>query len=650
MTHDEHKEKSIKKSSSRPKSKPNDKITKEAEKTTASKKDGKQGSPNHEDPIKTTTPHPVESLSENLTLAALAAQKALLMSGQNASHISTFDKTNIDPFHVVPAFNKLVGGWFEDPQKIVSAQTNLMMQYMRLWENMSEKALRFSNLTNQENHNQSTSHTNDKRFADPSWSENPVFEAIKNSYLVTSQWLNDLAEDNINLSPEENQKIKFITKLMTDSFAPSNFLASNPVAIKALIESNGESLRKGMERFAEDIARGSGQLKITQADTKPFEVGVNLANSPGQVIHRTRLYELIQYAPSTESVKEIPLLIFPPWINKFYILDLQPKNSLIRWLVEQGYSVFLVSWVNPDQSLKDITFEDYMFEGIYDAVNAVKNQCNVNEVNTVGYCIGGTLLGCALSHMAHNDDKSVKSATFFTAQHDFTDPGDLKLFATTSWLKELEHRMEAAGGILPGSDMADTFNLLRANDLIWSFYVNNYLLGKDPPPFDLLCWNSDQTRMAQTVHLFYLEKFYQNTAFAKGELELGGVTLNPNSVTIPLYFQAGKEDHIAPASSVYRGSRLFGGPTTYTLAGSGHIAGVVNHPGAQKYQHWLNPAHPNSFEEWQVSAQEFKGSWWNHWSQWLKPLSGSDIRALDPTNGPLKPITPAPGVYVMTKS
>jgi len=422
------------------------------------------------------------------------------------------------------------------------------------------------------------------------------------------------------------------------------------VALKALVETNGESLRKGMERFAEDMARGSGHLKITQADTRPFEVGVNLANSPGQVIHRTRLYELIQYTPTTSSVKSIPLLIFPPWINKFYILDLQPKNSLIRWLVDQGYSVFLVSWVNPDQSLKSMSFEDYMFEGIYDAVNMVKKQCDISEINTVGYCIGGTLLGCALAHMAQNNDKSIRSATFFTAQHDFTEAGDLKLFATTSWLKELEQRMEAAGGILPGSDMADTFNLLRANDLIWSFYVNNYLLGKDPPPFDLLCWNSDQTRMSQTVHLFYLEQFYINNAFSKGELSLGGVRLNPKTVTIPLYFQAGKEDHIAPARSVYRGSKLFSGPVTYTLADSGHIAGVVNPPSAQKYQHWLNPKHPDSLEDWQKDAQEIKGSWWNHWSDWLKLQSGDDRVPLDPNNGPNKPIVAAPGDYVKVKS
>jgi polyhydroxyalkanoate synthase len=462
--------------------------------------------------------------------------------------------------------------------------------------------------------------------------------------------LQKLVADADGIDVQEKRRAEFYIRLLTDAFSPSNYLLSNPVALKALIETKGESLVKGMEQFAHDLARGDGKLMISQADYDRFKVGENMATSPGKVIYRSRLFELLHYAPTTEKVHEIPLLIFPPWINKFYILDLQPKNSMIKWLTEQGFSVFLVSWVNPDASMKDVSFEDYMFEGIYDAIKQVKTQCGVEAINAVGYCIGGTLLGCAMGHMAAKKDKSLNSVTFFTAQHDFSDAGDLMIFTTENWIKELERKMDAAGGALPGSDMADTFNLLRANDLIWSFYVNNYLLGKDPTPFDLLCWNSDQTRMAKAVHIFYLRKFYLENALAKGELVLGGVKIDLKKVKTPIFEQSGREDHIAPAASVYRGSKLFGGPVTFVLAGSGHIAGVVNPPSAHKYQHWLNDKYPDTLAQWQEGAVEHAGSWWPHWGAWLKQRSGDLVPARDPAHGPLKPIMDAPGSYVLVKS
>ncbi|HTN39792.1 MAG TPA: alpha/beta fold hydrolase, partial [Asticcacaulis sp.] len=356
------------------------------------------------------------------------------------------------------------------------------------------------------------------------------------------------------------------------------------------------------------------------------------------------------YSPTTEQVREIPLLIFPPWINKFYILDLQTKNSLIKWLVDQGFSVFLVAWVNPDASMKDTTFEDYMFGGIYEAVQKVIEQTGAPSVNAVGYCIGGTLLGCALAHMAAKGDKSISAATFFTAQHDFSEAGDLLLFTSENWLKELERQMDAAGGVLPGSAMADTFNSLRANDLIWSFFVNNYLLGKELTPFDLLCWNADQTRMPKALHMFYLRKFYGENALTNRKLTLAGVDIDLKKITIPIYEQAGREDHIAPPGSVYKGSKLFGGPVTFMLAGSGHIAGVVNHPDAKKYMHWLNDAHPDTLEKWMDDAVEHAGSWWPHWAGWLNERSGAMVSARDPAKGKLKPLMDAPGSYVLVKS
>jgi len=379
-------------------------------------------------------------------------------------------------------------------------------------------------------------------------------------------------------------------------------------------------------------------------------VGRNVAVSPGSVVFECELMELIQYAPLTEQVACRPLLIVPPWINKFYILDLRPENSMIRWLTAQGFTVFVTSWVNPDARLATRTFEDYMVDGVYAAVEAVTRQTGARKVNAVGYCIGGTLLSVSLAHMAALGDDRIASATFFAAQQDFAEAGDLLLFANEEWLKELENRMDAEGGVLPGQTMADTFNMLRANDLIWSFFVNNYLLGREPKPFDLLFWNSDQTRMPKTLHLYYLRRFYAQNALAKGELDLGGVRLDLGKVKVPVYVQSSKEDHIAPARSVYRGARLFGGPVRFIVAGSGHIAGVINAPAANKYQYWTKDGLPGSLDEWQAGAEEHPGSWWLDWSTWLKERSGDQTPARDPAQGAFEALCDAPGTYVKIKS
>jgi polyhydroxyalkanoate synthase len=343
-------------------------------------------------------------------------------------------------------------------------------------------------------------------------------------------------------------------------------------------------------------------------------------------------------------------LIFPPWINKFYILDLRPENSMIRWLCAQGFSVFVTSWVNPDSRLARKTFEDYLEDGIYAAVDAVTRQTGEETVNAVGYCIGGTLLSCALAHMAARNDRRIAAATFFAAQQDFAEAGDLLIFSNEAWLEDLEKRMDASGGVLEGRTMADTFNVLRANDLIWSFFVSNYLMGKEPKPFDLLFWNSDQTRMPKALHMFYLRKFYGENALARGELELAGERLDLGKVKTPIYVQSSREDHIAPARSVYRGARLFGGETHFTLAGSGHIAGVINAPAAHKYQHWTNANLPPTLEEWQAGAEEHPGSWWPHWAAWLSARSGGQVPTRDPAKGSLTPIEDAPGSFVKVRS
>jgi polyhydroxyalkanoate synthase len=490
----------------------------------------------------------------------------------------------------------------------------------------------------------------DKRFNDPDWTANPVFDVMKQSYLLTSNWLNGLVADVQDVDPQTKRRVEFFTKMLTDAFSPSNFLVSNPVALREAVKSQGASLLKGAQNFAQDLQRGGGQLAISQTDAAKFAVGVNIATAPGKVIARNELFELLQFNPSTETVFETPLLIFPPWINKYYILDLRAENSMIRWLTAQGFTVFVTSWVNPDPALADKTLEDYMFGGVYKAVEQVLTQTGTDRVNTVGYCIGGTLLSCALAHMKAKGDHRIASATFFAAQQDFTEAGDLLLFTDDAWVKDLEERIDAAGGVSPSGAMADTFNALRANDLIWSFFVNNYLLGKDPAAFDLLFWNSDQTRMPKALHLSYLRDFYKANRLAKGELVLAGETLDLGTVTIPIYVQSSKEDHIAPFASVYRGAKLFGGPVRFIMAGSGHIAGVINHPDARKYQHWTNDALEPTVEAWRTGAVEHPGSWWPDWKAWLTARSGGMVPARDPAKGPLPVLEDAPGSYVKVRS
>ncbi|WP_292053637.1 MULTISPECIES: class I poly(R)-hydroxyalkanoic acid synthase [unclassified Brevundimonas] len=581
----------------------------------------------------------IEQLSLNLAKAAMLAQSAVAEAA-----LSQADRPaalSADPFNVTPAMGAVMTSLAAKPDKLFQAQADLFGRYMNLWSSATRRAW------GQPDDEPTPA---DKRFRDPAWSENPLFDMMRQSYLTTADWMNNLVASADDIDPKVKRQAQFFTRLLTDALSPSNFLASNPVALKALAETNGESLVRGMQNFATDLERGRGRLSIRQSDDSGFEVGVNVATAPGQVVWRDELFELLQYEPATAQQHAIPLLIFPPWINKFYILDLQPTNSMVRWLTAQGFSVFVCSWVNPDRDKAHFNFDDYLEKGIYRAVEKVLEQTGQTKVNTVGYCIGGTLLGAALAHAAAKKDARINSATFFAAQHDFAEAGDLTLFTDEHWLAEIERQMDDAGGVLPGAAMADTFNALRGNDLIWSFFVSNYLMGKSPQPFDLLAWNADQTRMPKTLHLEYLRKMYGQNALAKGEMQMGGVKIDLSRVKIPVYFQASREDHIAPMRSVYRSARLFGGPTTFTLAGSGHIAGVINHPDAAKYQHWINPALPETVEEWQAGAEQRPGSWWPHWAAWLAGHSGNMVEARNPERGPLPPIEPAPGSYVKVKS
>ncbi|KPF77919.1 poly(R)-hydroxyalkanoic acid synthase [Brevundimonas sp. AAP58] len=581
----------------------------------------------------------IETLSVNLAKAAMTAQAAIaeaaLAQADRPAALSP------DPFNVGPAMNSVMTSLAARPDKLFAAQADLFNRYMDLWATTARRV----------SGEEPPQPSKDKRFKDPAWAENPMFDVMRQSYLVTADWMNGLVSSVEDVDPRTKRRAEFFTKLLTDAFSPSNFLASNPAALKAMAETNGESLVKGMQNFAADLERGMGKLKISQADYGKFVVGENVATAPGQVVWRDELFELIQFDAATDQQRAIPLLIFPPWINKFYILDLQPENSMIRWLSSQGFTVFVCSWVNPDASMAGHDFDDYLEKGIYRATQKVMEQTGQDRLNTVGYCIGGTLMGAALAHMAVRGDKRVNSTTFFAAQHDFEEAGDLLLFTDEHWLNEIEKQMDAAGGVLPGAAMADTFNALRANDLIWSFFVSNYLMGKEPAAFDLLFWNADQTRMPKALHMNYLRSMYGANKLTKGEFEIGGERVDLSKVTIPLYFQASREDHIAPMNSVYRSAKAFrNADVTLTLAGSGHIAGVVNPPSAKKYQHWVNPNLPATLAEWQAGAEEHPGSWWPHWAEWLHARSGEWVAARDPNKGPLSPLEPAPGSYVKVKS
>jgi polyhydroxyalkanoate synthase subunit PhaC len=530
-----------------------------------------------------------------------------------------------------------------DPARLMQANLELWQQHMQLWQSVSQRVM------GQAAEPVAKADKGDRRFRDPEWDLNPLFDFIKQSYLITSRWLVGTMAAVQGLDERTARKMDFYTRQFADAFAPSNFLWTNPEVLRATMESKGQNLARGFENFRRDMERGDGKLQITMTDTAAFELGRNIAVTPGKVVFQNDLLQLIQYTPTTEQVYERPLLIVPPWINKYYILDLTAEKSFIRWAVGRGYTVFIVSWVNPDTRLADKSFADYLTEGVLGAVDAVTRATGVQEMNAIGYCIGGTLLAAALAYMAAREDERIKSVTFFATQVDFSEPGDLQVFVDEQQLANLDKMMEDKG-YLEGQAMFTTFNMLRANDLFWSFYVNNYLLGKDPAPFDLLYWNADATRMPRKTHMFYLREMYlKNNLVKPGAMELAGVPIDLTRVTMPVYLLASREDHIAPYPSVFKASHHYAGPVRFVLAGSGHIAGVINPPSQAKYQYWVNPAqdgHVGELADWLGKAEERPGSWWPDWDAWLAPQSGPKVAARDPGAGGLAVVEDAPGSYV----
>ena len=553
-----------------------------------------------------------------------------------------------DPLNIGDAFQEMLKGLAADPGTVMQRQFNLWGDYAKLMATMSRR------MSGEQVKPAIEPEQTDRRFAHTAWNDNPMLDFVKQSYLIGAKWLERTVEDLEGMDPHEKAKAEFYTRQFIDACAPSNFAMLNPEVVEATIETKGENLFKGLKNLIDDIDRGHGKLSIRQADLEYFKLGENIATTPGKVVYQNPIFQLIQYEPTTHEVAKTPMLIVPPWINKFYILDLQPTNSFIRWLVDQGRTVFVISWVNPDPSLRAKNFENYIKEGLFEALDAVRKATGEEKADTIGYCIGGTMLSMALSYMAKTGDKRINSATFFTAQADFAESGDLQLFVDDAQLDAIEKQMDAAGGVLEGRAMATTFNMLRSNDLIWSFVIDNYMKGKDPAKFDLLYWNSDATRMPKNVHLFYLREFYQHNRLAKGEMVMDGEALDLGAVDIPIFMQAGETDHIAPHNSVYRTARLFASKgnenVTYMLAGSGHIAGVVNHPDKNKYHHSVNPALPARLEDWKAGAERQPGSWWPHWIEWLNKFSPETTEARLPGDSELEIIEDAPGSYVRVKA
>ena len=486
----------------------------------------------------------------------------------------------------------------------------------------------------------------DKRFLDESWAQDAVFDFIKQSYLLVAQHLCESAARAEGLDDHSRKKLAFYTRQFVGAMSPANFAATNPKVLKATLESGGENLVRGLTNMLEDMREGNGRLRTKMTDTGAFKLGENIATTPGKVVFQNELIQLVQYAPATETVYRRPLLIVPPWINKFYILDLKPQNSFIRWAVGEGHTVFVISWVNPDERLAQKDFEDYMREGPLAALDAVGKASSEESVNVIGYCIGGTLTASTLAYMAANGDRRIASATFFTSLLDFSDVGELSVFIDEEQIALMEAEMRAKG-YFDGANMAQAFNLLRENDLIWSFYVNNYLLGRDPAAFDLLYWNSDSTRMPERMHSFYLRNMYlRNRLREPGALKLAGVPIDLGKVGVPTYFLSTRDDHIAPWKSTYAGTKLVSGRATFVLGGSGHIAGVINPPAANKYCYWTRDSLAATPDAWLDGATLFEGSWWPHWGRWVAAFGGKRVPAREPGAGKLPAIEDAPGHYV----
>lgn len=577
------------------------------------------------------------------TIGKIAEQSQRIVTDFVARQ-SDMQETEQDPLNIGSAFMEMTQRMMSDPARLAQAQIDLWNSYMDLWQQTANRMM------GKESETLVEPEPDDQRFADAAWQENPVFDYIKQSYLLTSQWMINTVRETEGMEDETARKVDFYTRQFVDAMAPTNFALTNPQVLQETVDTKGQNLINGLSNLLDDLERGKGQLAIKHVEPDAFELGKTVATSPGKVVFQNDLFQLLQFSPSTDKVRKTPLLIVPPWINKYYILDLREKNSFIKWAIAQGHTVFVISWINPDEQLAQKTFEDYMLDGPVAAIGAACDAAGSEKVNVIGYCIGGTMTATALACMADKGDDRVASATFFTTLVDFAEPGELGVFIDEEQIASLEEKMSERG-YLEGSEMATTFSMLRANDLIWSFVINNYLMGKEPFPFDLLFWNADSTRMPAVMHSYYLRNMYQENALVQpGGLELGGVKIDLRKIKVPVYILSTKEDHIAPWKSTYAATQLYSGNTTFVLASSGHIAGVVNPPASDRYSYRTNTKKPETPNAWLESAKEHPGSWWPHWDKWVNKYADGEVDAREPGKGKLKAIEDAPGSYVMVRS
>lgn len=575
------------------------------------------------------------------TYAEIAQHSSKLMGDFIARQSAGGKPAFGDELGIAKAFYEMTANLLADPAKFAEMQMKLWQDYMSLWQN---SMLQFFG-----QHAQPVIEPakGDRRFKHDDWQNNFLYDYIKQSYLIAAKHMHQTVGGVQGLDEQTAKKVDFYTRQYIDALSPSNFVLTNPEVLRETVASGGQNLVKGLNHLLEDLESGGGkQLRVKMTDPDAFQVGGNLAVTPGKVVYQNELMQLIQYAPLTTEVYRRPLLILPPWINKYYILDMREKNSLVRWATAQGHTVFIVSWVNPDATYAQKTFDDYLINGPLAALDAIEKATGERDVNAVGFCLGGTLLAAALGYMAAKNDDRITSATFFASMIDFADPGELEVFIDEQQVANLEKKM-LERGYLEGSEMATTFNMLRANDLIWSFVVNNYLLGKDPFPFDLLYWNSDSTRMPAAMHSFYLRNMYIRNLLRKpGGITLNKVPIDLTKVKVPLYFASTIEDHIAPWKSTYAGAKLFSSKVRFVLGGSGHIAGIVNPPAANKYGYWTNEKLADTPQAWLDAAKQHGGSWWTDWAQWVEAHAGEKVPARVPGKGKLKALEDAPGSYV----
>lgn len=576
------------------------------------------------------------------SLSDIADQSQRVIADFLERNYEPSDMEAMDMSSISKAFMELGQRMAEHPETLVEAQVNLWRGYLDLWTNATLRILG----EDAAGGSVAAPDDKDKRFKAAEWQDVEVFDFIKQSYLLTARCIEKVVDSVGGMSEADAQKVRFYTKQFVDAMSPSNFAMTNPEVIRATVETGGENLLKGLKNLLSDLEKG----RISMTDESAFELGRNVATSEGKVVFRNRMLELIHYAPQTDEVYERPVVIAPPWINKFYILDLQPKNSLIRWLCSKGYSTYVISWVNPDEEMAEVTFDDYLTEGLLEAVRVAREDSGVDQVNVAGYCIGGTLTSSALAYLAARKETPIHSATLLTTLTDFSQAGELRVFTDEDQLSSLDRRMKKHG-YLPGADLSVGFNMLRSNDLIWSFAVNNYLLGKEPFPFDLLYWNSDPTRLPRAMHLFYIKQMYiENNLVKPGSISLAGQPIDLSKVKLPVYMISTREDHIAPWKATYAATQLFSGKTRFVLGGSGHIAGVVNPPEKKKYGYCTNTALPADPDQWLAKATEHKGSWWTDWDKWLAPKSGEKVPARQPGTGAFKALEDAPGSYVKVRA